>query len=125
DFHSLLLRNRKSPYHRPRRDRSPGPEVLEKLLGLLVHRPGINEQTLLRLPAEEDILRYRPVRKQVDFLVNDTDATFLCLSRMMEMDPLAIEQELPCVRLIHTGDDLHQRGFSSAVLPHQGMDFAS
>ncbi len=39
-------------------------------------------------------------------------------------DRLAVQQDLPFIRMIHAVQDLHQRAFARAVLTQKGMDLA-
>ena len=88
---------------------------------------GVVEQQaaeLLRLAADEDVLRRRQVGHQVQLLMDYADAQLLRAARRADFDRLAIEQDLALVGLVDAGEDLHQRRLAGAVLAHQRMHFA-
>lgn len=49
----------------------------------------------------------------------------LCVERACDVDLRSIEQDLPAVRRINAGNDLHQCGFSGAVFADQRMNAAA
>jgi hypothetical protein len=75
-----------------------------------------------RLPAHEDVLRYREVREQRRFLVDHGDASCLRFGGGLEIHRLALHQEGSRVALVEPSDDLDQRGLAGAVLSYQGVD---
>ncbi len=81
-------------------------------------------EALARLAADEDVLRRRQVRHQVQFLVDDADAQFLRPPRRGNLGRPAVEQDLALVARVDAGEYLHQRGFAGAVLAHQRMHLA-
>ena len=80
---------------------------------------------LARFAANEDVLRGGQVAHQREFLMNDGNALIERLARAAHFDGLTIEPDLASIALINAGQHFHQRGFASAILAHQGMNFAS
>src|SRR5690606_30185944 len=124
DLDRLLLGDRQPPDHRSRRDRPLDAEVGEELAGVRVHLATVDEPAFLRFPSEEDVLGDGAIRQEVELLVDDADATLLRLTGMVELHRLAIEHDLPGIRLVDPGDDLHQGRLAGTVLAHDGMDLA-
>ena len=58
-------------------------------------------------------------------LMHDADTLPLCVERACDVDLRSIEQDLPAVRRINAGNDLHQCGFSGAVFADQRMNAAA
>ena len=88
---------------------------------------GVVEQhaaELLRLAADEDVLRRGEVGHQVQFLMDDADAELLGAARRIDLDRLAVEQDLAFVGLVDAGENFHQRRLAGAVLAHQRVHFA-
>jgi hypothetical protein len=73
------------------------------------------------LPAHEDVLRDREIREQRGLLVDHRDAGGAGRGRVLEHDRLAVEQQPPCVRTVHPGEDLDQRRLPGPVLTDQGV----
>ena len=57
-------------------------------------------------------------------LVNHTDARADRIGRRVEHDRLAIDENLPLIRLIESVKLAHQRALARAILAQQGMDLA-
>ncbi len=76
------------------------------------------------LPAHKQVLRDVQVVKDIQLLINNGDARALGGQGACDRQGLPLKIDLPLVHGIHPGEDFHQRGFSRAVLPHQGQDLA-
>ena len=99
-------------------------QLLEELLGLLVHLRVVNDATLHEFAADEDVLRNGQVVHHVQLLVNDDDARLLSLLGTMEFDFLAFIGDGSRILGVDAREHLHQRGLAGAVLAHQRMHFA-
>ena len=76
------------------------------------------------LAVDEDVLGDRHVREQVQFLEHDADAVAAGIVGAVEMDRLAVHQNLPLGQLLDARDNLHHRGLARAVFAHQHVDRA-
>jgi len=101
-------------------------EALENLDGaplhvlLLQHR---GDGRLL-LPAEEQVGDDVEVVAEGQVLVDGGDAELGDVARPRDHDRLAVEDDLPGVRVVDAGDDLDQRRFACSVVADQGDDLA-
>ena len=55
--------------------------------------------------------------------MNDADAHGLRLARALEIDRLAVIENVARIPGVDAGENLHQRRFAGAVLAHQRVDF--
>ncbi len=78
----------------------------------------------VRLAADEHVLRDRQVGEQRGLLVDDGDAGSLSVAGAVEVDALAVEQELAAVAAVQPADDLDERRLAGAVLADEGVDGA-
>ncbi len=60
--------------------------------------------------------------KQGKMLEHHTDAQLSGRRRTADLDGLAVPQNLALIGFDHTVDDLHQGGFTRAILPQHGMN---
>jgi hypothetical protein len=75
-----------------------------------------------RFHPEEDVLRDREVRREVQFLVNDGDSGRLRLRRISEVHLVSAKLDDTRIRPLRAGDDLHQGAFAGTVLAHDGVN---
>src|ERR1700721_1696718 len=73
-----------------------------------------------RLAAEEDVLGRGQFRNQVQFLVNDRDASALSVLNAREANRRALDPDLAVIVDVDAGEDLHQGRFARAVLALRG-----
>src|SRR5437773_2230836 len=76
------------------------------------------------MPAEKHIFADAQLGNEHEFLMNDVDAQIVSLVRGFNFDWLALPEKLSPVCFIEPGSDLHERGFSGAILADQSMDLA-
>ena len=69
-------------------------------------------------------MRHRPFRQQVEFLVDNADAHFLRLDRVVEGYSFLLEMYRPLILFIGADHYFHQRGFTGAVLPDHRIDLS-
>ena len=77
-----------------------------------------------RLAADEDVLRHREVRAEVDLLVDRADPGLLRLQGTGEGDRGAGQLDLARVDVVHAGEHLDERRLAGAVLAHQRVHLA-
>jgi hypothetical protein len=95
----------------------PGSQPIKHLLCLANHRGGVCEKAEMSLlRAEEDVSRDRQIRRDGEFLVDDSDASCPGLMRRMEMHRLSIYGDLATVRGLRSGEDFHQGALARTVL---------
>ena len=75
------------------------------------------------LPGE-DILRNREIRAEVDLLVYRVDSELLRCKRRIRAYAFAFQHDLPGILLMHSGENLDQRGLSGAILAHDCVDLS-
>src|SRR5262249_10131379 len=76
------------------------------------------------LAAEKKVGRHAQVFREVQLLVNEADAMLQRLANVLEMHRPTIEKSLAPVRLVNTGEDLHERRFAGAVSPQNRQHLA-
>jgi hypothetical protein len=76
------------------------------------------------LTAHEDVLGNRQVGEQGGLLVDDRDTRRASRCRPAEVGVVAVQDETPGIRAMHTGDQLDDGGFACAVLTHQAVHLA-
>ena len=64
---------------------------------------------------QDNILRDRAVRDQVDLLIDDADTVADRIAVAFQLQALIIQPDLAAVRLIDPADDFHKRTFSCTV----------
>ncbi len=88
------------------------------------HRTPGNHPQPHRFTTQANIFRHRQVRNQIHFLVNRADADRFGRFGRARIDCLAGAQHRAGIARIDAGQHFDERAFPSAVLPHQGMNFA-
>ena len=68
-------------------------QLCQELSGGRRHRPAVDDRPAHRFAAEEDVLRDRPLRQEVELLVDDADAGSLGILRVAEAHLLARPRE--------------------------------
>ena len=96
----------------------------EQLRGPPAHLAPVDPAEPARLAADEDVLRHRQVRAEVDLLVDGADPGLLRLQRAGEAHRLAVQRDRAGVDRVDAGQHLDQRRLAGAVLAHQGVDLA-
>ena len=76
------------------------------------------------LLAEKQVFRHRHIRHRVQLLVDNGDTIFARVSGRANINRLSIDKNNAAIALLVAGEDFHQRGFTRAVFPHQGMDLS-
>ena len=76
------------------------------------------------LQAENNILRRRKHVHELEMLVNHTDSQRVCILRGANDHFSAVNEDLPLIREINTGEHVHKRSLSAAVLPKQRYDLS-
>ena len=77
-----------------------------------------------RFLAEKQIFRHRHIGNRIQLLMDDGDAIFARISWRANINLLPVDIDRAAIALLVSGEDLHQRGFTRAVFPHQGMDLS-
>src|SRR5207244_4127028 len=70
----------------------------------------------LELAAEEEVLRYRQIRRQSEILVDSLDPVAANVERGMDQPGLPVEVQLAARRRDRAGQDLDEGGFTGAVV---------
>ncbi|MDT4852198.1 hypothetical protein FQZ97_864210 [compost metagenome] len=87
----------------------------------VVHHRHQAQQAAHRLAAHEEIARHAHQRHQRQVLVHGGDPRVQRVARRTQTHLLAIDQVLPFVGQVHTGQRLDQRGLARAVVAQQAM----
>ena len=74
-------------------------------------------------PADQDVLRHRQLRKQVELLVDDADAQLQRLPGALDVRGPPVDPDGARVARVGAGKDLDERGLAGAVRPDEGVDF--
>ena len=69
-----------------------------------------------RLKAQRDGLGNGEDRDEHEVLVHHADARRHCVARPLERDGRPVDEDLPLVGRMHPVQDVHQRGFTRAIL---------
>ena len=124
DLDGLLLRHRE-PLDQPARRHPPvDAQLCQELSGGRRHGPAVDDRPAHRLAAEEDVLRDRPLRQEVELLVDDADAGSLGILRVAEAHFLAGHANRSGLGDVRSGEDLHQRRLARAVLAQHRVDLS-
>ena len=75
-----------------------------------------------RFLTKKNIFGDREIGRQVQFLINNRDAFCLGFRRIREFDGFSVKLNGSRIRLVNSGDDLHQGAFPGAILPHHRVD---
>ncbi|MPM50992.1 hypothetical protein SDC9_97738 [bioreactor metagenome] len=84
----------------------------------------VNKPKLVRFSPDKDIFSHTQVRAKIHFLIHSADAQFLGVLSSADGFFFVVDCDRTFIRLFHTGQDLDQSAFSSAIFAHQGMDLA-
>ena len=122
DLHLLLLGDGQG--HHPVAGPELGAETVDHRLRLAEHGFALHQTTARQLAAEENVFRDGQVRRQLHLLVDQRDPGGQRVLGAADRLRFSVDQDLAAGGGIGAGEDLHQRAFSGAVLPHQGMDLA-
>ena len=79
---------------------------------------------LRRLVAEHDVLGHGEHRHQLEVLVDHADAAADGVAGVVQVDDLAVDQDLALVGLVQPEQHLDQRALAGAVLAEQPEDLA-
>ena len=90
------------------------------VLFLRVDQPGRR----LQFASKKNVLGDRQVGDQIQFLIDDRDPSIQRLPWIRELDALAIQQNLPIIGLLGTGEDVHERRLAGPVLADQAVNLA-
>ena len=74
--------------------------------------------------AQIDILGNGHLRNQMQLLVDDGDATFQCIDRVLECYLVAAKFDHAIRGRLKTTEYFQQGGFAGTILAHQGVDSA-
>ena len=118
DFHALHLAHAQGVY------RAQRVHVQPVLGGLGVDAPRHLRQGQAFVQPQPDVLGHRERVKQAEVLEHHGNAQRTRLLRVAHLHQLAVELHAALVRLDSAINDLHQRGFASAVFAQHGVDFA-
>ena len=79
----------------------------------------------LILETEDDIFRRGKYIHQFEMLVDHADPMGKCIARRADGNPLAVHVDPSAVRIVNSGDHVHERRLAAAVLTENGEDLAS
>ncbi len=96
----------------------------EPLVGIVVDHRDDAEDPACLLPAEEDVLVDPHVAGQGQVLVDHLDAELAGISRAVEPDRLAVDEQLPLARRVEAREDLHERALAGPVVTDDAQDLA-
>ena len=94
-------------------------QLLDPFAGLLAV-----EDDAGALRAENDVLRDGEAGNEHEVLVDHGQPGEHGIARVVEADRLAVDADLPLVRVVQPKEDVHQGRFAGAVLAEQGVDLA-
>ena len=97
---------------------------LLQLLQCVLNLPAVCDGKCLHIPYQAHILNGREHIHQHEVLVDHADSVAEGILGRVDPDRLPGKEYLAPVRLIDTVNHIHQRAFTGAVLPKQGMDFS-
>src|SRR4051812_36488845 len=99
-------------------------EIREQGFRAASHLAFTHDAEAHRLPVEEQVLRHREVRQQIDLLVDGGNAGLNRRLGRAWRDLFAADPDDASIAREHAGDHLDQRGLAGAVLTEQRMDLA-
>src|SRR5262249_47911094 len=119
DLDTLLLAERELPDARARIDGDPVP--LAELRDTPLDVPGVHEELppLAAVVAEDDVLRDGERRDEPEVLVDHADPGIEGLAGSVELDGLAVQQDLALVGPVEAREDVRERALAGAVLAEQ------
>ena len=100
-------------------------ETVQQFLRTAVLLSLVQEQTLGRLTADEDIVCNGQMLHQIQLLVHDANTSVLCVLGSMDFDLLTEILNGTAVLGVDTGQNLHQCGLTGAVFTDQCHDFTA
>ena len=83
-------------------------EPLQHVVGFRIHGLAVDERSLARPAAEEDILADIHIPAQREILVDHLDPGIAAFMWALEVDGLSRHQDLARVTVIGAGQDFHQ-----------------
>ena len=102
------------------------PVFVQQLADIPVHRLIINGSDFrFRRIGGENILRHAGCIEYSQLLMHNADAGLFRGNGIGKVHALPVQKDLALVRLIDTGQDLHQRGFSCAVFTQKRVDLTA
>ena len=117
NFHHLLLGNGEGSHHCLGVDAQV--QAVQQILGLLVLCSLVQEETGGGFTTDVNIVGNSQMLHQVKLLVNDADASVLCVFGAIDLDLFAEELNGTAVLGIDAGQNLHQCGLTGAVFADQ------
>ena len=84
----------------------------------------LQESSLDRFRAQDDIVQYRKTFYQLKMLMYHTDPKSVCVIGILDMYGFPVFPNLSFLRLIQSEQHTHQRRFSRAVFTQKGMDLS-
>ena len=99
-------------------------EALQHGASAGAQRAPVDQPEAPGLAGQEDVLGHRPVRGEVDLLVDRGDAGSLGLGGEREVDLSSVEDDAARVAAVGAGEDLDQRRLAGPVLADQRHHFA-
>ena len=101
-------------------------QSLEQFLRFRAHALLVQHAHLIGIfPVQEHVLKDLEVVEQVQFLMHERDPQLLGLRDRDVFELLPVKFDRTAVPWQDTGQNIHQRRFSRAVLSQKGMDFAA
>ena len=83
----------------------------------------LKDAVLRVLVAQDDVIQHGEAFHQLEVLVNHADAQGIGVVRVVDPDLHAVLFDHALLGLVKTEQNAHQRGFSGAVFPQQGVNF--
>ena len=100
------------------------PQFFQEVQSFLPQRPAVDDpKTADRLAGIENIFSYGKRRGETPFLEHHAHTRGLCGPGIRETDLSPQEAERSFIRLIDTGQNVHERAFPRPVFTQQGMNF--
>ncbi len=90
-----------------------------------VHLHVVHQPVALRQVFEQQVLRHRQVREQVQLLVHDADAGAVRIRRRARTVRPAVERDVSLVGDVDAGEQIDQRRLARAVLAEQHVRLAA
>ena len=98
-------------------------EPRQDRLGRLAHAAPVDDAPAIAV-ADEDVLRHRQVGEDHGFLVDGRHGVRLGVEGAVDVDRLAVDEDVADVRLDDAGHDLDERRLAGTVLAQERMDLA-
>lgn len=120
DLHHLLLGHAQLAHHRV--GVQVNAKVVQNLFGFAVHHRVVDKDAALVRPPDKDVVGHAQMAAHVELLHDDGDAELMRFGDRIDVDFFALDEDLALVGVVYAGQDLHQRRFAGAVLPHKAQD---